>query len=226
MALLISYKHKFLFIHIFKTAGSSVASCLVPHARVVDRIVYGYWFTRKTVGMLNRILGWRDLSNKPFTGFRHHEAALDVKKKLSEEVYNSLFKFAFVRNPWDWRVSLYFYVKRRPQHKFHKTIKDMSFSDFIKWDVSQNTNKQIDFITDENGNIIIDYVGKFESLNEDFEFIRNKLSIPNLKTNIPQINVSNNREFRDYRNYYDNETRNLVEDYYRDDIEKFGYKFE
>jgi hypothetical protein len=176
--------------------------------------------------MLNIILGWHDLGNKPYTGFRDHGTALDVRNKLPEEIYNSLFKFAFVRNPWDWRVSLYFYIQRRPRHKFYNITSCMSFSDFVEWDVLRKPPRQVDFICDGDANIIIDYVGKFENVNDDFEIIRNKLSIPNLKTMLPQINVSTNREFRDYRKYYNNETKNLIAEYFRDDIERFGYKFE
>ena len=226
MGMLISYSHKFLFIHIVKTAGSSITSCLVPYSRFVDRLFYGYWFTRKTVGVLNRVLGWEDLGYKPYTGFQKHGTAFDAKNKLPEEVYNSLFKFAFVRNPWDWRVSLYFYIRRSPKHKNHKVISSMSFSDFIKWDVLRKPKRQIDFIADEDGNIIIDYVGRYESLDKDFKFIGNKLSLPDLKPDLPQINVSVNREFKDYKQYYNDETMSLVEEYFREDVERFEYKFE
>lgn len=226
MGLLISYKYNFLFIHIVKTAGSSITYYLAPYARFIDRFAYGYWITRKTLGMLNRLLGWKELGYKPYTGFLKHGTVLDAKNTLSEEVFKSLFKFAFVRNPWDWRVSLYFYIRQTPKHDNYDIISNMSFSDFIKWDVLRKPKRQVDFVCDLNNHIIVDYIGRYENLHEDFEIIKKKLSIKHSKSELPQINVSKNREFKDYRKYYNDETRSLVGDYFRDDIEKFGYKFE
>lgn len=226
MSMIISYRYKFLFIHIPKTAGTSVTKHFVPYARFVDRLVYGYWFTRKIAGMMNRFLGWQDIGYMPYTGFLKHGTALDAKNKLPEEVFKSLFKFAFVRNPWDWKVSLYLYIQWNPKHKFYEITSSMSFSDFIKWNISQNPKRQIDFVSDESGKIITNFVGKFEDLYEDFETIKSKLSLPNLGTTLPQTNISKNREFKDYRKYYNDETCSLVGEYFQDDIETFGYKFE
>ena len=101
----------------------------------------------------------------------------------------------------------------------------MSFSDYIKWSISINPRRQIDFVADEDGNIIVDYIGRFESINEDLEFIQNKLNIQNSTNKLPSLNVSTNREFRDYRKYYNDKTKMLVGEYFRKDIETFEYAF-
>lgn len=79
---------------------------------------------------------------------------------------------------------------------------------------------QIDLITDPNNNLYVDYVLRFESLNKDFNEMFSKL---NLETpNLPQNNTSNHKH---YREYYDDETKNFVDQLFKKDIEYFNYEF-
>jgi len=220
--MLISYKHKFLFVHIFKTAGTSVTEALIPYARPIDRLAYGFWPTRKMTNALNWILN--NQFNEFLTGFHKHARAVDAQKKLAREVFDSLFKFAFVRNPWDWQVSLYFYIRQAPKHKLHEKLNKMGFTDFIQWHIEQKPLRQIDFLADEESRMIVDFVGKYENLDNDLNHIRKQLS---LKVGpLHKTNVSKNRAHKDYRKYYDSSTANLIAAYFEADIKHFGYEFE
>jgi chondroitin 4-sulfotransferase 11 len=134
------------------------------------------------------------------------------------------FKFAIVRNPFDWIVSWYSYRKTvsNKNNTQHVTFKD--------WLVDANstaynregiglTLSQYDIIKG-NEAININFIGRFENLQKDFDTICDKIGIPQQK--LPHVNESKHRH---YTEYYDYETRSIVYELYAKDIEYFGYEF-
>ena len=134
-------------------------------------------------------------------------------KHLLEEY----FKFTIVRNPWDKELSDYFFNKRLGRNVgsnlteyFNHPITNKPF-----WHENQLT-----WITDENNNINADFIGRFESLQEDFNTICDAIGIP--RQELPHKNKTKHKH---YTEYYDDETRQIVAEKYAKDIEYFGYKF-
>ena len=82
------------------------------------------------------------------------------------------------------------------------------------------TKLQSDMVTDENGNILVDFVGRYENLHHDLEKIANIL---HLDVSLPRLNSS---QHKDYRSYYNKRSKDLVAKYFQKDIEIFGYHFE
>ena len=134
------------------------------------------------------------------------------------------FKFAIVRNPFDWVVSWYFYRKSVSNNN---NTKDISFKE---WLVDKNSSayniegigltlSQYDIISC-NKNIKIDFVGRYENFQEDFNTICDKIGIPKLQ--LPHKNKSKHKH---YTEYYDDETHEIVAEKYAKDIEYFGYEF-
>ena len=101
--MIISHKHKFIYISVPKTGTSSVIDAFMRNFKVQTKnikkgIFSPLYFDRKTV-------------NK-------HITALELREVVGDEIWNSYFKFSFVRNPWDLIVSQYFFYKRKGQAPF------------------------------------------------------------------------------------------------------------
>jgi hypothetical protein len=212
--MLISYAPGFLFIHIDKAAGTSIQRALQPHAlqradnRGRRRLVW--------LGALNRLGGLHRILEFP-----EHVTACTVKKCLPAQFYARSFKFAFVRNPWDRLVSRYAYLLRSKNHPRHKFVKAMqSFEDYLSWEIARGKMRQTDYVCDARGNLIVDFIGYFERLDEDFAKVCAQL---NVKAELPRANTSSHR---DYRTYYTPATRELVATHFQRDLELFGYDFE
>ena len=104
----------------------------------------------------------------------------------------------------------------------------MSFPEFVKAiseipdiDSDVHFRSQIDFITYKNGEIITDFIGRFENLNQDFNYVCKKLKINDV--HLEHLNKSIRK--KNYRRYYNDELANLVYKRYKKDIRLFNYEF-
>lgn len=219
--MLISFEKKFIFIHVYKVAGSSINKALQsykyspsPYVKALHKISQKLNFDIPY--LLDRM-----------TKFEHHVTASELKQCLSPEVFNTFYKFGFVRNPWDWQVSLYHYARKEKNNKHHEIIKSKkSFDDYIDWLVNDwwtthEIRLQKSFLYDEQGNGLVDFIGKYEQLNQDFSQLMEKLD---MKASLPHVNSSERK--KDYRLYYTDKTAAWLEEAYKDDIATFGYTFE
>lgn len=136
------------------------------------------------------------------------------------------FIFTFVRNPYDRIVSAFYYLKQGLAHKaendFGKTLHD-NFSDFVKKDLIKCINiNYLHFIPMNFWlNDSVDFIGRFENIQEDYNYVCDNLSIPHNK-----LQVFNKSKHKHYTEYYDNESKQIVENIYQIDIFKFGYSFD
>ena len=150
------------------------------------------------------------------------------KKCLTFEEFKSYPKFSIVRNPWDRVVSLYSYFtqtkKLRNKWKYDVPFFDDFVENFFRYCNSRKDLKNhatpCHYYTHYKGKKFVDYIGKFENLNEDINSIFKRVGIK--PTKLP---VRNNSFRMKYQNYYTDRTRMLVKQYYKQDIELFGYKF-
>lgn len=147
------------------------------------------------------------------------------------------FKFSFVRNPYERLVSCYVNKYVTPKKKFAGQKQELymdkylfgyirnpkDFSEFVKKVCKipprleeQHFQQQYHLLYDRHGNCLVDYVGNYENIQEDFECIRQKF---NLKP-LPHYNKSEKGNWMDY---YTLETAELVYKKYKKDFETFGY---
>lgn len=212
--MLVSYDAAFLFVHIDRAAGTSIQLALQPYAsrrrdsRLRRRLVWLGGMNR--LGQLHRVLE-----------FPEHAPARAVKRCLPPELYARLFKFAFVRNPWDRLVSRHAHLLQNQNHPRHRLVKSLgSFENYLDWEIARQKMHQHAYVYDADGEWLVDFIGYYEHLERDFAKVCERLEI---RADLPRVNTS---VHRDYRSYYTAATRDLVAEHFRRDIEMFGYEFE
>lgn len=158
--------------------------------------------------------------------------------------YKDYLKFAFIRNPWDRLVSCYL-NKIRSDGRNTNLYKDgvasglvhygvfnskMSFEEFaevvskIKDEESnQHFLSQHHFLLDPNGNIAVDFLGRFETLQKSFDELCDLLKIK--RATLPHKNFSKTLKEKHYSEFYTPHLKELVNERYKKDIELFGYEF-
>jgi hypothetical protein len=201
--MLISHKHKFIFIHIQKTAGTSISSALNP-------------FCEESYPSMK------------------HWSAVKINKKFGSDIWNEYFKFTFIRNPYERLLSWYNMIDKsrgNPNpNPFHSCIQKNihSFSNFIMEDknfmdineLPQQRIAQFQKIS-ENGRVIVDFIGRYENIDEDFSYIFKKINIP--EAVLPHINKFDHDH---YMNYYSKEMINEVNSFAEEDFVNFYNKQE
>lgn len=213
MSMLISFQKQFIFIHVYKVAGTSVKNALFEYSSYAEKNLYHK--TRRKLHDLGII------TNYKYSTFRYHATALQIKSRLPMDIWNTFFKFAFVRNPWDWWVSQYHHQLRDEREAYYNIVNNMSFNEYLNWRLSKEGagSDQKRFVVDENGKLIVDFLGRYETLDRDFNLICRHLGI---NKKLGRFNAGSHRN---YREYYNEELRQLVETRCRPDIEFLGYKF-
>ncbi|MFZ9736450.1 MAG: sulfotransferase family 2 domain-containing protein [Prochlorotrichaceae cyanobacterium] len=219
--MLISYDRQFIFFHVTKAAGTSVKKALDPYAQEPEKF--------KIARPPREVDGAPNSFYEMWESMLWHAKARDAQKELSPDIYDRFYKFAFVRNPWDWQVSYYHFILKQEDHIRHEQVKSMvgGFEEYLDWVIATKnpfpkgaTKLQAEIITDKSGELIVDYVGRYETIHQDFNDVCQRLG---LAVTLPHLNQS---QHRDYRNYYNDRTRKLVAEYFQQDIELFGYTFE
>jgi hypothetical protein len=206
--MLISDSHQFIFVHIRKAAGSSIRDTLEPLSLIKPEDT---WSKIKS-----RFLRWEKDYKK--YAFRQHDSITVAKRLMPPELFESYFKFAFVRNPWDRLVSEYEFIRRRPDHGRHSKVMKMGFEKYIIYQSKRFDAHQINMLADKDGNLLMDFIGKFENLHDDWNRITDKLGIEN-----KELTHRKKAGIKDYNSYYTDESRALVSELWKRDIEAFGY---
>jgi len=199
----------FIFFHLYKCGGNSLR-------RVVNDQLKGS----------KELLGVHVL---PKDVQRHYI----TRQKLDR--FNEMFKFTIVRNPFEFILSNYHYVRKFPNHFMYDEAIKMPFSEFpdfyMEWrekHIEENIHGKnkvctmYEFLHDDKGNMLMDYIGKLETINEDFKYICEKIGI-DYRT-MPYINV-NKKNDKPYRQVYDDATREKVEKYFAKDLKLLKYEF-
>jgi hypothetical protein len=207
---MISHKHRCVFVHIPRTGGSSVESVIWPGERTEAELWMGFV---------------SPMRNRYQTGGLQHLLARQIRTVVGADTFNAWFRFSIVRNPWDKAISQYAYMRGRPDlRQYVGMAEDAPFAEYLAR-ISEIEHvqwmPQHAFIQDTDGNDLIDFIGRFETLEADTRriFLRLGIDCPTL----PHINAS--ARAGDYRSYFDAGTRAAVARMYAADIERFAYRF-
>ena len=221
---MISHKHKLIFIHIPKCAGTSMEAFLKDNAEA--------------------------LGPEKEEGLKYAIRKTGLAKTINS--YSDYFLFAFIRNPFDrfvsiWKHSIREYSSDKSSY-FYREERDLTLKEYaylIREDSTKKLSKfdryhslcQVDFIPDFNksmfGEKIIgdrkcDFIGRFENLEDDFKRLCYSLELSVYK--LPRERISPEKESvlptKHYGDYYDLETLKIVEDIYSKDLRLLGYSYE
>jgi Sulfotransferase family len=133
--------------------------------------------------------------------------------------YAGLFKFGFVRNPWERLVSWYQYVQKTPSHEDCKPGE--AFADFAVRFLEKTRRAQWWMIENNSGEIGLDFIGRFENLNNDIAQICKQIGIES-----KALPHRNKMAEKDYRTYYDDALASAVQNAWAREISAFGYRFD
>jgi hypothetical protein len=214
LLMLVSRDPAFLFVHIDKSAGSNIQHAFRPFAPPVRP---QRWRRKLTLlGRFNRVAGLHRALEWP------EHAPLEVPRRcLPPAVFDGMFKFAFVRNPWDRLVSRHAYLMRKTAHPRHEFVKSLgSFEAYLEWEIARGKMHQHTYVTGPDGRLATDFVGYYERLADDFAEAARRIGVPAV---LPPPNHS---PHRDYREVYTDRTRDMVAGAFARDIDLFGYTFE
>ncbi|MCP4702035.1 MAG: sulfotransferase family protein [Gammaproteobacteria bacterium] len=218
--MLISYSNRFIFFHVAKVAGLSIRNALQEYCEEPEHFKIARPVRVRRDGSPNPMY-------EAWAGTLLHAKARDAQKELPAAVFKGFYKFAFVRNPWDWQVSMYHFILKRTDHRHHERVSGMSgFEEYLQWVIKTRNpftrgaaKTQKEMVTDRDGNLIVDFIGRFESLAEDFHKACKAIGV---QASLPQLNRT---QHKNYYDYYDKYTKKLVAEHFKDDIELFGYRF-
>jgi hypothetical protein len=234
--MILGHQPAFIFIHVWKSGGTSIQRALES---LPIRLARETAATR-ALRFVRRAL------HRSYVPLGKHAYLLDVRRRMDPEAFASHFKFGFVRNPWDWLVSWYHFVRNtrvspdtgKPwKHHLHKYVEGKDFPAFVDWVTEEHglclaTGRrrssfrdkrpflQKDWLADDAGRLLVDFTGRFENLHADFKAVCTRIGLPDV--DLPHVNKADHAP---YRKYYDGETREKVAAYFSEDIETFGYKF-
>jgi hypothetical protein len=211
--MIISHKHKFVYIAPTKCASITMRNTLEPFADINSNN-----FNNDIDSFYHK--NWHIKSNE----LKHHFEDMNW-------YWDGYFKFTFVRNPYDRIVSNWNY-KKKSKHMWEKYKKGdhehylecvklfKKFKNLKQYVGSLHVHPCYDWVCDETGNNLLDFIGRTENFQEDFDIVCDKIKIP--QQQLPHKNSSNHKH---YTEYYDEETKQIVAEKYAKDIEYFGYEF-
>ncbi|MGE0212710.1 MAG: sulfotransferase family 2 domain-containing protein [Parvibaculaceae bacterium] len=231
--MIVSHKHKFIFLKTRKTGSTSTELYLYPHCGDEDIV------TPLTPTAFTKAVGHRAqhhlrrafrLDPRPeihkalrlegFKGvdFHDHIRAEDVRAYVGETVWRSYYKFAFDRNIYDRQVSWFHYRTK----KHWKKRKWPDFRSFLE--TSPEARVDNFHIYTIGGALAVDFIGRYETLDGDLAQVMDALGLAP-KTDLPRAKADTRPSDTGYRAYYDEETRRLVESWYPGERALFGHEF-
>jgi len=228
--MIISHKYRFIFIKTGKTAGTSIEVFLSQYCGPSDIVTPIYphvepHVARNFTGFFNPIpeiyssrgKGFKD-SMEDFIKrrrFYNHLPSLKVKSRIARSIWQKYFKFCVERNPWDKTLSDYYMQKwRRGGH--------LSFDEYLS---SQHFCLNYPMYTDQQNNVLVDRIVKYENLNDELGDIFDLLGIPFTGS----LGVNAKSEYRldrrPYQEMYSAEQKSILQKVFDPEIRMHGYQF-
>ena len=199
---MISHSHKFIFIHIPKTAGTSISEALRP-----------YGLTGEGHYTLQRIQNKSSITDEQLNTFYKFAVVRNPWDIVVSHYSYSKMK----KSVWhsDDGTTPY------KQHPDYELTNNNVFKEFVRLLVNGKINNSI--TKEKQSHWLdkrLDFLIRFETLKEDFAKVCNKIGCSDVI--LKNINISKHNH---YSTYYDDESRDWVSKYFSRDIKRLGYEF-
>lgn len=228
--MIVSHKHRFIFVKVNKTAGTSIEIALSRDCGPDDIItpispddeairIQREYRGPQHVRVPLRRYGWGEVKRLVRSGkrveFFNHMGAAAIRRYVGPRVWDSYFTFCFERNPWDRLTSLYYY--RHPEEP------RPTFGEFLDEGARHLKRFGYEHYTID-GQIAVDRVCRFEHLAEEMEQIRLQLGIPT-PFELPRTKVTRRSTRPGYRDLLTAEEAERVREWFAEEIALLGYRF-
>ena len=206
--MILSHTHRFIFIHVARTGGTSIEQTLSG--------MVGMNFERTHTNA--EVLP---------DGNCKHLSAREMKRIVGDRIWDEYFTFAFVRNPYDRLLSGWSFEKALagrvdwvdPEWTAFNRFED--FLDALAADREgriRSHDSQLAMLGDARTDILVDFVGRFERLQEDFDSACRRIGLPPTR-----LSSTGRSPHRPWPEYYTQEREDAVKARFRDDFAAFGY---
>ncbi len=234
--MIVSHKHRFIFVHIHKTAGEAFADALAPHLGDADFQV-GLDHSKDT-DVLNGVT------------LNKHSTAAEIRQAVGDDVWARYHSFATVRRPAERALSLYRYIRNKFEEQgriplrrklkqklgmapepmrwkaMQAFIATTDFSHFIrhsKFLADDGAQPQIGSLTDTSGAVIVDRICRFETLTDEFASLAADLNLPGAA--LKKINQSGSEGLStNWGAAISEDDAAYLADLYAEDMRVFNYK--
>lgn len=230
--MIVSHRHKFIFLKTRKTAGTSLEVALSSLCGPDDIITV----IRQEDEDVRRQLGYRGPQNyrvpirryrrrewrrllmkRRATEFYNHIPAEEIRQYVGEDIWRSYFKFCFERNPWDRMVSAYHF------RKYQISDPTLTFTDFL---AQQRPRTLSNYgIYSLGSRVAVDFIGRFENLVADFGKALAQIGVTQ-QIELPRLKAKARTDKRPYREFMTPEQQRYIAYHCRAEIELLGYRFE
>ena len=209
---MIFHKYKTIFVHIPKAGGTSIENLLWPNTST--RTESDLW-----MGFV------RPYYNKYQTGGLQHLLAKQIHYEVGNTIFKEYYKFAVVRNPWSKLVSQFVYMSMREDLRDFINMKsDTTFIEYLELILKKEHvqwKPQEDFILDHNGEMLIDDFFKLEYIKENYSKLSEKIG-----TDFSLLSHTNKGHYSSFKDFYNQESIELVSEIYKNDINYFNYTYD
>ena len=212
--MIVSHSNKFIFFAVPKTATHSVRLALQSYCAEGD------WQQQtlfQNEGMDAQVLPIPEIAN-----IQHgHISVRQIQPFFDNDVWAGYTKFGFVRNPFERFISVCFFLNRQNIEFSENSLAWMK-SAIVHPRFQQRVlvRPQYQQLIEASGEIALDVVGRYEGLQSSLDSILQSLSLKPVK-----LEVKNSSQHDHYHQHYDDELKELVEAFYREDLERFEYSY-
>ena len=205
--MIVSHRHRFVFVAVPRVATRALRQALTMQLDAMD------W-------QQQNLFAAHRLPVADLAAAEHgHLSVRDIRPRLPEELWQSYLKFAFVRDPFERFVDTFLSLEaadeQEPVAVAARMKRALGTERFRR---RRLTLPQSHFLVDEEDRVATDFLGRFETLDASWRQLCTRLGLP-------AVPLARRREpeRRDWAHYYDAELAGMVADYYRNDLQNFGY---